>query len=121
MTAYQWLNDLMLLLVMKSFFVLDLSVCFLSGQTVLFVSQGKKYKSFWILLLVPIDFRTTLWRVRYLQMAFGINSNEMLFRTSYIPGWAWKKIALCVIKIKLETKLPYTFKGNDFRKFSWYI
>ena len=41
-----------------SFF--DLSVCFLSGQTVSFVSQGKKYNFFWILLLVSIYFRHKL-------------------------------------------------------------
>ena len=40
---------------------------------------------------------------------------------SYIPVLPWKKIAFRVIKRKLETKLPYKFKGNDFRKFSWYI
>ena len=44
----------------------------------------------------------------------------MIFRTSCIPVLPLK-IALQVIKRKLETKLPYKFKGNDFRKFSWYI
>ena len=55
-----------------------------------------------------------------MRQKYSIDSNAMMFRTSYIPLLPLK-ITLRVIKRKLETKLPYKFKGNDFRKFSWYI